>query len=141
MKNKKEEGPTIRYGGSLSIEERHKIIKEYLEGGQLKSEIWKKYTGQTSEHGNILRWMRQYGYISASPVEVRKPKSIILYDYPPGMAKKNQKSPNPEELQHEVRRLERELEDAKLKLEGYEIMLDIAEKEYNIPIRKKHDTK
>ena len=48
---------------------------------------------------------------------------------------------NPEALQRKVQELEKQLELAQLKAEGYELMIEIAEKELNIPIRKKHDTK
>ncbi|MEX2396857.1 MAG: hypothetical protein WD491_07525, partial [Balneolales bacterium] len=47
----------------------------------------------------------------------------------------------PEQLQKQIKELEKQLEMARLKAEGYEIMIDIAENELNIPIRKKPDTK
>ena len=54
----------IRTGGSLSWEEREVMIKEYLTGHYTKIELWKKYTGQDEEHGQLLKWMRILGYIS-----------------------------------------------------------------------------
>lgn len=130
----------IRLGGSFTIEERHRIINEYLKGGILKSELWMKYAGHSDEHGCILRWMRKLGYASGYKKEIQ-PKSVILYEYPPGTFLKKKKSTDPKELQKEIEQLRRELEDSKLKVEGYEIMIDIAEKEFKIPIRKKPDTK
>jgi hypothetical protein len=44
-------------------EKRH-IIEDYLQSGDSKRVIWKKYTGQETEHGLMLKWMRQYGYSS-----------------------------------------------------------------------------
>ena len=41
----------------------------------------------------------------------------------------------------EVKRLKKELEDAKLKAEAYLRVIEIAEKELNLPIRKKSNTK
>jgi hypothetical protein len=40
-----------------------------------------------------------------------------------------------------IQELKRKLEDVELKLEAYELMIDIAEKEFKIPIRKKSNTK
>ena len=46
-----------------------------------------------------------------------------------------------QELQARIKELERRLEDEQLRSEGYSRIIDIAEKEYNIPIRKKPNTK
>ena len=51
-----------RKGSSLTYEERHQMVLEYLRSDQTKHEIWKKYTGQSKEHGKILLWLRQFGY-------------------------------------------------------------------------------
>lgn len=48
---------------------------------------------------------------------------------------------DPVELQRRIKELERQLEIAKLKAEGYELMIKIAEKKLKIPIRKKSGTK
>ena len=48
---------------------------------------------------------------------------------------------SPEELQQEILQLHKQLEITQLKAEGYELMIEIAEKELKIPIRKKFDTK
>ncbi|MEM9338982.1 MAG: hypothetical protein AAGA66_09660 [Bacteroidota bacterium] len=45
------------------------------------------------------------------------------------------------ELLAKIKKLERELEDSKLKQEGYRSMIEIAEKTFKIPIRKKSGTK
>jgi hypothetical protein len=50
------------------------MIKEYLRGNWTKTEVWKKYTGQGEEHGQILSWMRKLGYISdkkSTPMQKR----------------------------------------------------------------------
>ncbi len=46
----------------FSISERHSIIQEYLQTQCTKQSLWYKYTGQTEEHGQIVRWMRKLGY-------------------------------------------------------------------------------
>ncbi|TXD77640.1 hypothetical protein [Algoriphagus ratkowskyi] len=60
MKRQKEK--RTRGIGSLSWAEREEMIKEYLSGNYSKIEIWKKYTGQSVEHGKMLQWMRELGY-------------------------------------------------------------------------------
>jgi len=50
-------------------------------------------------------------------------------------------APGSETLEQENARLRKELELAKLRIEGLEIMIDIAENELKIPIRKKPGAK
>lgn len=133
----KTEKKAIRYGGSFSIEERHQIIKEYLTGNYPKEVIWRKYTGQPSEHGHMLRWMRQLGYVSSE----KKRRITNLLAQAPVLMKSDQNEPSEQELKQRIKELETQLEIAQLKAEGYEIMIDIAEKELKIPIRKKLDTR
>ena len=45
------------------------------------------------------------------------------------------------QLKNRIAELERELEESKLKAIAFSTMVDIAEKEFNISIRKKHNTK
>ena len=46
-----------------------------------------------------------------------------------------------EELRREVERLKKELKEAELRAEAYSMMIDIAEKELKVAIRKKSGTK
>ena len=48
---------------------------------------------------------------------------------------------DPVALQRRINELEKQLETAQLKAEGYALMIEIAEKELKIPIRKKSGTK
>lgn len=127
----------IRAASSFTIEERHAIIKEYLEGKLAKTEIWYKYTGKTEEHGVILRWMRMYGYIENK--KPQKPRFNQSFNYP--IMKRKYDDLDKAQLQEKLQELERLLEDSKLREEGYRIMIENAEKAYKIPIRKKPDTK
>jgi len=131
-----------RRGGSFSVEERHHIIQEMLSSNCSRAEIWRKYTGQCEEHGFLLRWMRQLGY----PAELtgRRPTfggNISL------MAKKQSSITKAEEsfellqLKKRISELESQLKDAEMKAIAFSTMVDIAEKEFNIPIRKKLNTK
>ena len=127
----------IRAASSFTIEERHAIIKEYLEGKQTKAEVWRKYSGQMEEHGVILRWMRMYGYIEHK--KPQRPRFNQSFNYP--IVKRKYDDLDKIELQEKIQELEKLLESSKLREEGYRIMIENAEKAYNIPIRKKPDTK
>ena len=126
----------IRTIASLSWDERETMVKEYLTDQYSKVEIWKKYTGQDNEHGKLLDWMRKLGYIS----DQSKVRSIKPFN-PVSLIMSQKPSDDPIELQRRIKELEKQLESAQLKAEGYELMIEIAEKELNIPIRKKSGTK
>lgn len=138
MENSK---PEIRTIPSLSWEERKAMIEEYLSGSYTKAEIWKKYTGQGREYGHMLQWMRKLGYLSDDRPIPRKKRHIDTQPAVYFPLKKENNEKDPVELQKLIQELEKQLKAAELKAEGYELMIEIAEKELNIPIRKKLDTK
>jgi len=123
--------------------EKHFIIQEMLETGCTKVEIWEKYTGQQEEHGQLLRWMRKLGYDDSIPT--RRPNFVSN----PVQMKKKKKKTNEEsldsfenlQLKKRIEELEKQLKDAEIKAIAFSTMVDIAEKEFNIPIRKKYNTK
>ena len=137
----KTKNQVIRTGGSLSWEERESMIKEYFTGNYTKVELWKKYTGQDEEHGQLLHWMRRLGYVSNETSIERKRKFLHSQIQPRETLDTENSDKDPVELQKRVKELEKQLETAQLKAEGYELMIEIAEKELKIPIRKKSDTK
>lgn len=49
-------------GKYFTPEDQHAIIQEMISNGLSKKAIWKKYTGQEEEHGQLLRWMKKLGY-------------------------------------------------------------------------------
>lgn len=121
--------------------EKHLIIQEMLKTGCTKREIWEKYTGHEEEHGQLLRWMRKLGYDDSIPT--RRPNFVSK---PIQLKKKesNQDLPNSFEnlqLKKRIEELEKQLKDAEMKAIAFSTMVDIAEKEFNIPIRKKYNTK
>lgn len=132
-------GQKVRHGGSLSVEERKQIIEEYLTTDQTKTEIWKKYTGKSEEHGQIMRWMRMYGYLTPEVVVQTNNKFLPSAEH--AYRYMNNPDKADKDLERRVRELEKQLKFSKLQVEGYEIMIDLAEKELNIPIKKKSDTK
>lgn len=125
-------------GNHFSIAERHLIIKDYLDSGLQKREIWEKYTGEAEEHGQLIRWMRQLGYVSSD--KMRRPNIVQQNS---SMAKKQLPTDDAEKrlLQQKIAALEKQLQDAELKAIAFSTMVDIAEKELKIPIRKKYNTK
>ena len=127
----------------FSEPEKHFIIQELLSSGCTKAQIWEKYTGQLEEHGQLLRWMRQLGYDTS--IKTRRPnfdtKTKVM------TKKKSKKDVNigddfeTLQLKTRIAELEKKLKDADMKAIAYSTMVDIAEKEFNIPIRKKYNTK
>ncbi len=125
----------------FSDEEKHFIIEELLSSKCTKRDIWEKYTGQEEEHGQLLRWMRKFGYDTG--IKTRRSnfasKSIDM--------EKNiiqvQTTESFENLQlkKRIEELEKQLKDAELRAIAFSTMVDIAEKEFNIPVRKKLNTK
>jgi transposase len=124
-----------------SNEEKHNIIQEMFSSGCTKKDIWEKYTGQEEEHGQLLRWMRKLGYDDSIPT--RRPNFVPN----PIEMKKKTNTDNPTEsfenlqLRKRIEELERQLKDAEMKAIAYSTMVDIAEKEFNIKIRKKYNIK
>jgi transposase len=121
--------------------ERHRIINEWINSGCSKNEIWRKYTGHREEHGHLLRWMRQLGYLPA--FEGRR-RNIVSKSY--SMEEKNDNANASEsfevlQLKKRISELEKQLKDAELKAIAFSTMVDIAEREFKIPIRKKLNTK
>lgn len=121
--------------------EKEVIIQDYLASGCTKQEIWKKYTGREVEHGAMLRWMREFGYNCRIPIKnYRFGKKIPL------MTKKRKAIKEEDsfellQLRKRVAELEKQLQEAEMKSVAYSTMVDIAEKQFNIPIRKKFSTK
>ena len=122
--------------------ERHHVIQEYLSSNFSRSAIWRKYTGEVPERGHLLRWMRALGYNTAgtplNPTIVLKSKSL---------SKKKMDDINHDdsfeniELKKRIIDLEKQLRDAELKSIAFSTLIDIAEKDLKIVIRKNINTK
>ncbi len=132
-------------GKYFDVESQHRIIQELLSSGSTKRAIWKKYTGQDEEHGQLLRWMNKLGYTNP-----RKEKPGNLASKARVMPEKQKREDGLtkadasfEQLQLKKRifELEKQLKEAELKAIAYSTMVDIAEAEFKIPIRKKYNTK
>ncbi|HMR47165.1 MAG TPA: hypothetical protein PKC85_10410 [Bacteroidia bacterium] len=133
-------------GKYFTLEEKHKIIQELIATQCTKVEIWEKYTGEEEEHGQLLRWMRQLGYNTG--IKTRRPNIVSnLYPMAPKKTKPDKSVNTSDEsfenlqLKKRIAELEKQLKDAELKAIAFSTMVDIAEKEFKNPIRKKLNTK
>ena len=113
---------------------KRKVIEEYLDTGVPKMDLLRKYGIKTKS--GIQRWMKKLGYTDAYRIPRVKftgitidtlAKEIILNDS--------------EELQKKIKDLERQLEDEKLRSEAYLRIIDKAERELKISIKKKPGTR
>jgi len=133
----------IKKAGKYFTEtEKHYIIQELISSQCTKVEIWEKYTGEEQEHGQLFRWMKQLGYNTG--IKTRRPNIESNFVTMP----KRKFDPRIEEesfenlqLKKRIAELEKQLKDAELKAIAFSTMVDIAEKEFKIPIRKKLNTK
>lgn len=107
---------------NYSKEFKQMVCEEYLKGNQTKEAIKIKY-GIKGSTSLLLYWLRSFGYITSNISY----KSKIEF-----MAKPEKET---------LKSLEKENKDLKLELEMYKRMIEIAEKEFKIPIVKKSDTK
>lgn len=126
--------------------EKHQIIQELLSSACTKQQIWEKYTGQPEEHGQLLRWMRQLGYNTS--IKTRRPNIVSNFKImvqkkikPDKSFHNNDETFENLQLKKRIAELEKQLKEAELKAIAFSTMVDIAEKEFKIPIRKKLNTK
>lgn len=128
--------PSLRF----TTEQKHKIIQDYLSSGLTKREIWEKYTGRQEEHGKILLWMRELGYDDSVPQRITN-----FVSNPLPMRKKEHTEEKDSfemmQLKKRIAELEKQVSESEMKAIAFSTMVDIAEKEFNISIRKKYNTK
>ncbi len=121
----------------LSDEEKLILIKDYLNGKESKAAVYFRYTGYPEDHGKIAVWMKKLGI-----KDLRASRNVSFV--PMSKAKKPiQSEVDFEKLQLEKRvaELEKQLKLAEMKAIAFSTLVDIAEREFNIPIRKKFNTK
>jgi transposase len=127
---------TSRLVGHYSEAFKRQVIEEHLTTGASQGSLLRKYGIRFK--GAFQRWMKQYGYVDIHPKVGSLPATTIL----PLSAKKNKIPPDSQATQEaRIKELERLLEDEQLRSEAYSRMIDLAEREFHIPIRKKPNTK
>jgi transposase len=129
-------------GKHYSETERHAIIQEMLKNNWTKQYAWELYTGESEERGQLIRWMRKLGYVKE--IKHKKfnfgPKIKIMRKKEP-IESGGEESFEVLQLKKRISELEQQLKDSEMKAIAYSTMVDIAEKEFNIPIKKKFNTK
>jgi len=119
---------------------RRRIVEDYLQSGMTKQEIWEKYTGRQTEHGKILEWMRKYGYSTD-----HKKKSVTFASKLTPMKQEDKKQEQSDfeilQLRKHNSELEKQLRESQLESIAWQTMIELAEKEFNISIKKKFYTK
>ena len=113
-----------------------KVIEEYLATGSSKMFLLRKYNIQFKSA--IQTWMRVLGYSDPGRQLQRFKFGQLIFT---SLAKQKQNSSESTELQKRICELERQLEDEKLRSEAYARLIEKAEKELKISIRKKTGTK
>jgi transposase-like protein len=101
---------------------RREVVGLVLSGQLSKEQARRKYG--IKGHSTIMNWIRK--------LEGRD----LIYSYMPRHEKATK-----QELLKRLKALERELEDEKIRSEGLSKMIDIAEEQLKITIRKKSGTK
>ena len=115
---------------------KRKVVEEYLATGCTKMFLLRKYNIQFKSA--VQTWMRILGYRDpGSQPQTFKFGQITFTS----LAKQKQNTTESAELQKRILDLERQLEDEKLRSEAYARMIEKAEKELKISIRKKTGTK
>ena len=110
------------------------VIHEYLAGGISQGTLLRKYN--IGAKSAIPRWMKRFGYTEADKSQEINFTGLIS----PDLAKKKEQ-PSNSALLKRIKELERELEDEKLRSELYSRIIDKAEKQLKIQIRKKPNAK
>ena len=110
------------------------VIEEYLSSKCNKMELLRKYNIHFKSA--IQTWMRKLGYEDTHRSQKLKFDETLPLTVP--MSTKNE---NTRELQKRIQELEQQLLDEKLRSEAYLRIIDKAEKELKIPIKKKLSTK
>jgi hypothetical protein len=128
----------LRIKGRLFLreEEKRQIISDYLTGSETKRAVYSRYTSYDTEHGKISKWMKEFG------IEDKVSQGHVSFT----AVSKSTKENNDLEyenlnLQNRIDQLEASLKEQELKAIAYSTMVDMAEEQFNIPIRKKSNTK
>jgi transposase len=118
---------------------RRKVIEEYLSGKETQRQISRRYG--IKSRSTLPRWIKELGYSNVKSEVIRKPKfELKTYCCMPS-GKSSDSSEDPQKLRKRIDELERQLQDEKLRTEAYQRMIEKAEKDLKITIRKKPFTK
>ena len=127
--NQQKRRPQVHYPDSYKLQ----VCKEFVSTGVSKSYLRRKY--KIAGRASIDNWLRKFGF------ETYNPAVQGLLQAEQNLAMQNKERESVEDLKKRIKALERELEDARLKERAANLSIEIAEKQLNIQIRKKFNTK
>ena len=115
----------MRQVNVFTDETRFSVVQEYLQGGKTQEELMLKYNIRGK--ACITNWMRKFG----------------VYQMPniPSMKEPSKKSVKEQKLEQKIRQLESDLKKEQLRSTALSTMIDIAERDLKIDIRKKSGAK
>ena len=111
------------------------IVDQVNSGLISKEEARRRY--RIKSKSGILTWQRNYEKYGRCSLNLLVDTSLLKPKKPLSANSGSSESV----LLARIKQLERQLEDEQLRSEAYNKMIDIAERELNIPIRKKSNTK
>lgn len=107
-----------------------KVVEEYLQTDQSQTELMQKYNIRGSSC--ITNWMRKFDLQAPSKLQIELQRT---------MAKQKERTPYEQELEAKVKKLEEQLEYEQFRTLALNTMIDIAERDLKISIRKKAGAK
>ena len=114
----------------FSDELAYQILQEYLTTDISQSELKKKYN--FGGNSNIYRWMRKFGVSKLDRDQINLNRV---------MSQEKKSNPRERELELKISKLEDELEREKFKALALNTLIDVAESDLKIEIRKKSGAK
>lgn len=117
---KKTKKPQPYYSDSFKLGVVRRVVNAELTKEQARIEFG------IGGNSSILEWMKKYGYCTDPLIQ-----SV--------MTKPNEKTDS-EDLKKKIRQLEKQLHNERIRSEFYKTMIDVAERELGISIRKKSGT-
>ena len=108
----------------------YQILQEYLTTDISQSELKKKYN--FGGNSNIYRWMRKFGVSKPDTEQINLNRV---------MAQEKESNPKERELELKISKLEDDLQREKFKVLALNTLIDVAESDLKIEIRKKPGAK
>ncbi len=115
---------------TLSDDEKLAVVQEYMTTSASLPELKSKYGFKGD--GNIYHWMRKFGLKTPTEGEIKLNNA---------MSKEKDKTPQERSLEAENKKLKQELEYEKLRTLALTTLIDVAERDLKIDIRKKRGAK
>jgi transposase-like protein len=106
------------------------VVQDYLSTDISQEELKKKYNFRGSN--NIYNWMRKFGLSKPNEEQIQLHRAMRV---------EKQKSSSEQELELKVKQLEEELKREQFKTLALNTMINIAERELKVDIRKKAGAK